>query len=207
MKKAQLVLIPLFCFIVLFAQSQRRPDYSAIGQKSAVNTTETIYYYGVDFSHVRVSDGAKQFKGPEYSNIYPSAWIAYVEKEMPPVTVQKRIRSRSFLYKQDEIAGISIKVVPDFIIGTDYAFGVDTLKAAIKKYTVSQSSGTGLVLIPENFNKSQEKAMTWVVFFDIKTREILWATKAYGKCEHMGYTAHWASGVVDGFNYFYHHNY
>ena len=207
MKKAQLVLISLLCFIVLFAQAQRKADQSAIGQKSAVNTSETIYYYGVDFSHVRVSDGAKQAKGPEYSTVYPGSWISYVEKEMPPITVQKRIRVHSFLYKQDEIAAVSKQVVPDFIIGTNYSFGVDTLKSAIRRYTVSQSSGTGLVLIPENFNKSQEKAMTWVVFFDIKTRDILWATKAYGKCEHMGYTAHWASGVIDGFNYFYHHNY
>jgi hypothetical protein len=207
MNKVQLILLISICCVVLFSTAQKKPDYNAMGQKSAVNTSGSVYYYGVDFSHVRISDGPKVVKGPEYSSVYPRSWIAYVQKEMPPVTVQKKIRANSFLYKQDEIEGVSAKVVPDFIIGTDYAFGVDTLKAAIKKYTVSQVSGTGLVLIPENFNKSQEKAMTWVVFFDIKTRDILWATKAYGKCKHMGYTAHWGSGIVDGFNYFYHHNY
>jgi hypothetical protein len=60
------------------------------------------------------------------------------------------------------------------------------------------------LLIPENFNKVQEKVFTWVVFFDIQTREILWASEVTGHFEHMGYTAHQGSGVVNGFKSFFH---
>jgi len=60
----------------------------------------------------------------------------------------------------------------------------------------------GLVLLPETFSKPMETATTWVIFFDIRTRHVLYKTKIYGKCSHMGYTAHWASGVVRGFKFF-----
>jgi hypothetical protein len=54
----------------------------------------------------------------------------------------------------------------------------------------------------ESFNKLREQAKTWVVFFNIKSREIIWATRVTGDCKHMEYTAHWGSGIVDGFKEF-----
>lgn len=98
-------------------------------------------------------------------------------------------------------------MVPDFIIGQTYSFPLDTIKNAVSKYGLNQKSGIGLVLIPEDFNKPEERSVTWIVFFDIRSRDILWATKVSGHCKHMGYTAHWGSGIVDGFKGFIHHYY
>jgi hypothetical protein len=203
MKK--LLLLPLFLpFLFLTAaeaQKNNKMDYG--NSADAVRKTRKIFYYGVDFSHVRISDGDKISKNEVYTQAYPPAWIAYVEKEMPPGDyVQKSLRKQELYYKQQEIYDVSVKVFHDFIIAPSYRFSVDTVIAALKKYTLSENSGTGLVLIPENFNKKEELAITWIVFFDIGTREILWATKFSGHCSHMGYTAHWGSGVVNGFKAF-----
>jgi len=73
---------------------------------------------------------------------------------------------------------------------------------AVRSYPLTEKSGTGLVLIPENFSKPEEASTTWVVFFDLETREVLWAVRTTGKCGHLGYTAHWASGIIDGFKRF-----
>jgi len=184
-------------------EAQKKGEHQTSNKSDIVKNIETIFYYGVDFSHVRVSDGPKVSRSLEYSKVYPSAWIAYLEKEMVHNGyIQGVLRKKGFYYKQDEIYAVSIKVVPNFIIGQRYSFTFDTIKNAIKEYDLHQKSGVGLVLIPEVFNKPEENAKTWIVFFDIQSREILWSTKVTGNCKHMGYTAHWGSGVIDGFKDF-----
>ncbi|MDP4281467.1 MAG: hypothetical protein Q8867_04885 [Bacteroidota bacterium] len=190
----------IFCGIT-FAQKGNNTD--KYNNPARVRACDTLIYYGADFSHVRISDGANTYKSTSISITYPPAWIAFLEKEMPAHRyVKPAMRKRNFSDKRDDIQNISIKADPNFIISPDYSFPIDTVEKAVKSYTLTDKSGVGLVLIPENFNKKQETAFTWVVFFDISNRNIIWATKTTGKCEHMGYTAHWASGVIDGFKKF-----
>lgn len=197
----------LFSFLSLSifypAKAQEKMGAPSTENKKVVFDASTIYYYGVDFSHVRINDAPKVIKNSAYYPVYPPAWIAYVEKEMPPMDyVRKALKKKNLVYKQDEIQAISVNVNPEFIIAQPWSFPVDTVQNAIRKYPITQQDGTGLVLVAECFSKPLEKATTWVVFFDLKSRDILWATKVSGDCGHMGYTAHWASGVIDGFRDF-----
>jgi len=179
---------------------------AALGQIKTQGTYDTLIYYGVDFSHVRVNDAPKISRSIEYSKVYPASWIAYVEKELPPDGIVRRsLRFPIYFYRQQEIFEKSIAVSPHLIIGYDNNIPLDTLGTMISNYNLQSKSGLGLVLIPETFSKPTEKATTWVVFFDIGSRRIIYKTKIYGKCSHMGYTAHWASGVVEGFKYFANH--
>jgi len=164
---------------------------------------EVLFYFGVDFSHLRITDGPKISRSYEYSKVYPSSWIACLEKEL--ITngyLKKALKKDVVHFNQDDIYDRSLKVLPDFIIGETYSFPFDTIESAVKNYKLNQKSGIGLVLIPENFSKPQELARTWIVFFDIDNRDILYAKKVLGTCTHMGYTHHWCSGVIDGFESF-----
>jgi hypothetical protein len=203
MKTTRLLLLLSSILFVQNSMAQSSNDSKSIGNIELVRKDNTIYYYGGDFSHLRITDGPKISRSYEYSQVYPMAWITYLEKELElNGYLQKALKKESVVYKQEEIYDISIRVSPDFIIGKTYSFPVDTIINAVKKYPLSQKSGIGLVLIPENFIKTQEIAKTWIVFFNIENREILWATKVRGNCEHMGYTAHWGSGIIEGFNDF-----
>ena len=174
------------------------PDKSAL-----VKGCDTLWYYGLDLSHVRVTDGAKIPKGEKYSQVYPSAWVGFVEKELPPYGyVQPALKKGVFYYVPDEVQHHTQHVSPHFIIGVNYAFPADTVFKAVKSYKLTRTSGIGLVIIPENFNKNTESSTSWVTFFDIKSREVLWTVKVSGACSHMGYTAHWGSGIVEGFKNF-----
>jgi len=164
---------------------------------------DSIVYFGIDVSRVRINDAPKVARTIEYSQLYPPAWIGYVEKEMPPDGyVRKSLGFRNFFYGQKQISESSVKVDPRFIIGYDYSLDKDTLTEIVKAYKLTYYSGLGLVLIPELFSKPSEKAHTWVVFFDIRTRQILYKCNTLGDCGHMGYTAHWASGIIDGYKRF-----
>lgn len=203
------LLLVLCTFILQDTVTAQKSSAKQVSNKyQEVKNCDSIIYYGADFSHVRITDGPKVSKNPAYRGVYPPAWIAYLEKEMPPTGfVKKSLGKKFFDYLQDEIHDVSVNVDPYFIIGYPYAFPIDTVGASVRGYNLSQSTGTGLVLIAENFSKPDEKATTWVVFFDIRTREVLWASKTSGKCSHMGYTAHWASGVIEGFKKFIRHEY
>ena len=190
-------------FISIQAQGALK---AALTQIKAQGTYNTLIYYGVDFSHVLINDAPKMSRSVKYSQVYPSAWIAYVEKELPPDDFVKRsLGFPTFEYQQREIFENSIAVNPHFITGYDNNIPPDTLTSMISNYNLESISGLGLVLIPETFSKPRETATTWVVFFDLGSRKILYKTKIYGQCSHMGYTAHWASGVIDGFKYFANH--
>jgi hypothetical protein len=203
MKKFILILLIYPIIIQNIVKAQEPDKRFAISPVEIIREAKPLIYYGVDLSHVRISDREKAFKNSKYRPKYPPAWITYFEKEMPPYDyIKSQLGNENFDYKQDEIYYVSINVDLNFIIGVSYSFSIDTVKNAVKKYSLSAKSGTGLVLIPENFNKPQETVTTWVVLFDIQKREILYATKTSGHCGHMGYTAHWMTGVIEGFKHF-----
>lgn len=194
--------IAFICLISLniFAQksAEKTPDKSAL-----VKSCDTLWYYGIDLSHVRVTDGTKIARGLKYSQVYPPAWVGFVEKELSPYGyVQPALEKKVFYYVADEVQHSTQNVSPNFIIGVNYSFPADTVVKAVKSYKLSRTSGIGLVIIPENFNKNTESATSYVTFFDIKTREVLWMVKVSGACSHMGYTAHWGTGIVEGFKNF-----
>lgn len=204
MKKTFIIFI-LTCFALSGVKAQGTLK-AALNELKSHGNYETLVYYGVDLSHVHVNDAPKIPRSVEYSQVYPSAWISFIEKELPPDGyVRPALRFSNFIYAQQEIFDKSINVDPQLIVGYDKPIPQDTIAAIVSGYPLQSKAGLGLVLIPENFSKPKETATTWVVFFDIPSRKIIYMTKIFGQCDHMGYTAHWGSGVVEGFRYFANH--
>lgn len=169
------------------------------GIPQRVKNCDTLWYYGLDISHVRVTDVEKIPRSLNYSKVYPAAWVEYLEKELSPYDdVRYELKNYGFVYVPDEVQRKTRFVVPDFIIGKDYAFPADTVQKAVSSYQLTREKGMGLIVIAENFNKPDEVSTAWVTFFDIHTREIVWAVRVTGHAHHMGYTAHWGAGLEDG---------
>lgn len=209
MQPLYLKLSLVLCFSILFgfcgqpAHAQENEKIKLPDRFDTIRNTEPLFYYGVDFSHVRVTDAAKISKTYQYRRNFPRAWFAFLDKEMVMNNwVKRALRKEILAYKQFEILPVSMNMVNNFIIAESYSFPLDTVNYALKQYPLNEKEGLGLVLIPENFNKNTEEARMWVVFFDIGSRSVRWATETYGNCGHMGYTAHWGSGIVDGFKKF-----
>lgn len=186
----------LLCMIPVNMMGQGNQSTS-IPQR--IKNCDTLVYYGLDISHVRVTDVDKIPRSLNYSKVYPAAWVQYLEKELSPYDdVRRELKNYGFVYVPDEVQRKTRFVVPDFIIDKDYAFPSDTVQKAISSYRLTRQTGTGFVIIAENFNKPNEVSTAWVTFFDIHTREIIWAVKVTGPARHMGYTTHWGSGLEDG---------
>ena len=63
----------------------------AKAQIKAHSSYDTLIYYGVDLSHVRVNDAPKASRSVKYSEVYPPAWIAFIEKELSPDRYVNRV--------------------------------------------------------------------------------------------------------------------
>lgn len=214
----RLTLIPSFLSLITvtiifavsasgFSQSLRKLE--SFGDKiQSVKKTDSLVYYGLDLSRVRVTDADKITRSEKYSKLYPAAWIGFLDKETQQgELIRREMRKSYFYYNQASVQNPGMNVPEDFIIRMNYTFPVDTISAMLKKYILPEKRGTGFVIIPENFNKPGEYVSCNLVFFDIATREILWTVKTFGKADGMGYTNHWGAGIMDGLNRFFFANF
>jgi hypothetical protein len=200
-----LTLLILLCFGTLTTSAQGALK-QALAKVRSQTTCDTLLYFGTDLSQVRVNDTPKISRSLLYSQVYPPAWITFINENLSLEGFIRNVTGFStFINAQKEIYNKSIKVNPALITGYDKQIHSDSIDVMISGYVLQSHSGTGLVLIPESFSKPRETATTWVVFFDVRSRRVIYKTKIYGKCTHMGYTAHWASGVIYGFKKFARH--
>jgi hypothetical protein len=75
----------------------------------------------------------------------------------------------------------------------------EDLQTIVQSYVLREKQGIGMVINLVNFNKDKEYALIYVTFFDIETREIMFAAEVTGNAGGSGMTKHWASGVEEAF--------
>lgn len=76
---------------------------------------------------------------------------------------------------------------------------LDTIRAMVKKYSSRYSTGIGVVFIVRQLRKSTETAITFLTFFDIKTRNVLLAIKMTNNAGGIGWNWHWTRPFFDIF--------
>jgi hypothetical protein len=69
-----------------------------------------------------------------------------------------------------------------------FSLSVEAVREQLQSYDLpdSDSEGVGLVIIPENLNRRKGYVSTYIVFFDLDTRDVLkgahiWAKHKHGK--------------------------
>ena len=61
--------------------------------------------------------------------------------------------------------------------------------------TGDKKEGIGMVWVVENFNKPEKTGSYWIVFFDIKTKKVLFSEHAEGKCQGVGMRNFWGGSM------------
>jgi hypothetical protein len=163
-----------------------------------VVNAKSVVYYGLDFSKIVLTDPQKYGKDQELMKFFP-AWIDDFHKEIVP-----DIHIKRWLHKGDnfktELTSVQerFKLVSNSWISFDnHSFGIDTLQEIIHSYQINENEGIGFVIVLENFNKIGEYITAYFTFFNIGSKEILWATKVRGKPGGFGMSAYWAAGIRD----------
>lgn len=181
MKKILLFFAVLFAFSTAFAQG-------------SVRDISTVNYYGVDFSRARVygaSESGDQFVTAflRINELVIGEWRKY----NPGLFLRKNIKISDISVTQ----AVNIEVDPGevHILNRGYHLSEADIQAAVREYDLNEVNGVGLVILGDLLDKSAGVGSYIVVFFDIATRDVIYARLAAGKAGGMGLRNYWAGAL------------
>ena len=162
--------------------------------KEILKDIKAVDFYGVDFSHAKVY-GAKEtvenfkYAFQDINNLFISEVKKYniakfLNKEVLGTHIEN-VKARASEIKVDDL----------FTTNSDFKLDDNTVKQIIKSLSIKEKEGTGFILVAERLNKLQNKGYYHVVFFDIKSRDIIDTWKADGKARGFGLRNYWAGSV------------
>jgi hypothetical protein len=83
------------------------------------------------------------------------------------------------------------------VISEGYEIPKDDVGKIIKSYNISGKTGTGLVFIAGNLNKTSQTGSYYVVFFDMASKEIIDSRPMVGKAAGFGFRNYWAGSIYN----------
>lgn len=192
MKKT--IIIALFCvvsssFAQIITQTHLHPE--------PVSLAIECHYYGVDLSQCVLVNDRKIGDGPVIRNKYCPVMITEFNKLVPPRTLERWLGKKNIYFNSTEVQDLYKQMPDDWVKATANTLSVNEIAEHIKTYKLSTEDGLGFVIIPYTFNKYIERVSCYFVFFDIKTRDLLWVTTAQGASGGGGMVTHWTEGILN----------
>ena len=159
--------------------------------KSALKDVQSIKFYGVDYSQVKVfgaDESPLQFKdafrriNPPFSvflSIFQVLKCVLTEISLDAVNQVNRNINESELMTTK----------------TKYSLDKEQIKTAIEALPIQKTPGVGMVFIAQFLDKSKNSGTYEVVFFNTETKEIIeeWITE--GKAGGFGLRNYWAGSI------------
>lgn len=165
-------------------------------QRERVLKVREFTYYGIDFSHFNLVNGKKVGTEEEVSKYIP-VWISLLNKNFilnDKLNYQSRY---NFEDLQEVVQHLQHSKTDNWITYTRTPILIDSIRQIVNAINFSPAQHEiGLVVIVEAFVKDEESAYTNFVFFDTKTKEVLWRLKILGFNKSSGGMAsRWANGL------------
>lgn len=195
----------LFQFFSVSAQKMNK-GVEFIFNIEEIKNSNSIVWYGYDLSHSRMLD----FKKFEDGDIILKVHMPGILAELEYVNSKKRMyeytRKENIIYDMTSIQDLykSELTSQDFIANRGNEISIEDIKLICKNYVLPQENGIGLVIIIESFHKPEKYVTGYVTFFDIQSREILYATKMKGAAgSKSGFNLYWGNGIKRITGYFF----
>ncbi len=159
-----------------------------------------IYWYGLDFSKLVIYDFTKLSDGEEIKEEVCPQWIGYFKKHVD----NKKLRK---LFDKEAVVDVSSQLSSSYDqidhenfvrIDGDYKITDDQLKELVKSYELNETDGLGLVVVLESMRKLDREVSEYGLFFDIKSREILFKVQESGRWDSYGFVALYGSAINEG---------
>ena len=175
---------------------------SAVGMRQTfaedTGSSDSLVWCGLDYSRVKMI-GTEDFAEP--SEIFPEMldkWNSLFMKEMLPKLEKIAGSLRSDVKAVDvpnskasekkaivrEDGTREEMVTPSHITEKDIA-------ASVKAYTLKHNEGMGMVFIVDRLVKVQKTGCLYVVFFDLKSRNVLYSERVCNEAAGAGFRNFW----------------
>jgi hypothetical protein len=191
MKKVSLLFLLTVLSNLLIAQT-----------KQEALKTDTILWFGLDFSNARFIDESA-FKSPvELKNKLFKQWNRLLLEEPEKYDIPKFFKVSAAKTELGEVYRRNENVDPAGIVldmrGMDYCLNESKIKEIIGQYE-TDFNGYGLVLIMESFNKIKAQGSMWVTYFYIPTKEVVFTKRMVGEAGGIGIKNYWVASVYNVF--------
>lgn len=206
MKKIIILILILFAFTPYLTYGQKTKE--GIEFKKNINklvAAQEIIYFGVDFSKCKISDAKLIGKATIMKDIQIPEWIAILNKKYELDWIKGKLKKEKVSTDLNSIQILCKDIKEsELVTFSTYSFPIDSVSLFVNAYKLPQKGGVGLVLIIENLNKLERYITGYWTFFDISTREILYATKMKGlPGSKYGFAQYWKEGMVEIYEYYF----
>ncbi len=176
----------LVCFLMVgntFGQNMNKSEIS-----------DTLVWFGLDFSHAKLVGTSIDF-----SDVHKITSYYFERMNEVMVTENEKYDFKKAYHVQNVEYNIKPAIErsrqnnsPDILtLKNPQPLTKANVKAIIKDCSFNSSSKTGLIYIVESLNKLEKKATVLVVFFDIKTKKILFSERMSGAPSGFGFRNYW----------------
>lgn len=180
-------------------QVQRSPGVKIYGNKSGdVFFREDIVFYGYDLTYVRLTNPDKVGRDMMLIQDYFNDWYKVMNDKVGISQLKKWMDKPYMLVGTPVYQNYYKRDFNKFVEYGNFCISFDDLQKIVNSYVLNETQGIGMVINLVNFNKEREYSMQWVTFFDISTREIIFAVLTTGRAAGAGMVGHWAVGVEMG---------
>lgn len=157
-----------------------------------------ITWLGMDFSKAKMV-GSVGFSDPsQIQSYYLNQWNAVIVTESEKYNISKYYAKPNVKTNLDKCKANNDKVIASSLV-TDNSHSISEadVEAVVKQYKSKDLEGEGLLYIVESFDKTKEKAVVYVVSFDIKSGKILKMKKKEGKPGGFGIRNYWLGAILN----------
>ena len=159
---------------------------------------QDLVFYGYDLTYLKLSNPKKVGQSMMLIQKYFNDWNNEFNKEVGYNDLSKWMGKRSMIMGTPVFSNYYKRDFNNFVEYGNYCISFADLEKIVKSYVLNESQGIGMVINLVNFNKDREYSMAYVTFFDIGSREILFAVLVTGEAGGGGMVGHWATGIEEG---------
>ncbi len=155
-------------------------------QAQKIYSADDLVYYGLDISYSKLVDSKSIGKGEKILNKYAENFNKYFST-IDAEHLQRWMNKRSVVKGTDVFHNYKKMNFSSFVVDSNYCIPFTDVEKIVKGYVLKEKQGIGMVVIvaslDENNNAKknlQEFITVFITFFDISTREVLFAVEATG---------------------------
>ncbi len=180
-------------------QAQKKSGAKVFGNRAnEVFFRQDVFFYGYDLTYLRLSNPKKMGQSQQLIQKYFNDWNVEFNKKTGFNNLRKWMHKKAMMQATPVFPNYYKRDFNKFVEYGNYCISFSDLQKIVKSYVIKETQGIGMVINLVNFNKAGEFSMQYVTFFDISTREILFAVLTTGEAGGGGMVGHWAQGVEEG---------
>lgn len=160
--------------------------------------TTKVTFLGLDFTQAKFI-GQDGFNDPaKIKTYYLQEWNNKLVEEYDKYNLMSVLRLKNYSTEVDDLILLNdgYNVEANIINGT-YSITEKEVAKSVSRYKLSNTEGMGISYVIESFNKTEEKAVIWVTFIDMKSKKVLYTEKIEGKVSGFGFKNYWLGAIYD----------